>query len=137
MITWSKCSACKPVWQSSHHDSRLSAACAGHATILLHGQRVIQDRLYILYIFVCRCVWTYICIHRYTSSSCYFSFPGEFNYLSCHHLCFSLWTVNWRGYRHWSCLWLARACHCCCCGCVSGCACGVQIPWRRKRLIVS
>ena len=54
MITWSKCSACKPVWQSSHHDSRLSAACAGHATILLHAQRVIQDRTdCIFFIFLC------------------------------------------------------------------------------------
>ena len=65
------------------------------------------------------------------------SLPGEFYYLSCHHLCSSLWCVSGWVYHHWSCLWtthLGGSCHCC--SCVGGC-CDVQIPRQEDTLLVS
>ena len=67
------------------------------------------------------------------------SFPGELNYLSCHHCspCSSIWFVNGGGHCHRSHLRTAW-CGCCCCyHCGCGAGCDAQKTWSREKILVS
>ena len=63
------------------------------------------------------------------------SFPGELNYLSCHHPCSSPWFVNRWG--HWNCHWTSGSGCCCCYHCGCGAGCDTQKTWSREKILVS